>query len=72
MACLFTKSEYLICIFANSEKATSTYQLVEAPWWSSSKNLPANAGDVDSISGSERSSGGGHGNPLQYSCWRIP
>ena len=35
------------------------------------KNLPANAGDVrdvGSIPGSGRSSGGGHGNPLQYTC----
>ena len=32
------------------------------------KNLLANAEDVGSIPGSGRSSGGGHGNPLQYSC----
>ena len=35
------------------------------------KNSPANAGglrDADSVSGSGRSPGGGHGNPLQYSC----
>ena len=32
------------------------------------KNLPANAGDVGSIPGSGRSSGGGNGNLLQYSC----
>ena len=35
------------------------------------KNLPGNAGDirdVGSIPGLGRSSGGGHGNPLQYSC----
>ena len=35
------------------------------------KNLPANAGDagdVDSIPGSERSPGGGNGTPIQYSC----
>ena len=35
------------------------------------KNPPANAGDmrdVGSIPGLGRSSGGGHGNPLQYSC----
>ena len=35
------------------------------------KNLPANAGDirdVGSISGLGISPGGGHGNPLQYSC----
>ena len=34
------------------------------------KNLPANAGDAEdmgSIPGSERSPGGGNGNPLQYS-----
>ena len=34
------------------------------------KNLPANAGDLRDnvlIPGSRRSSGGGHGNPLQYS-----
>ena len=39
------------------------------------KNLPANAGDirdVGSISGSGRSPGGGHGNPLQYSCLENP
>ena len=34
------------------------------------KNLPANAGDTDSIPGSGRSPGGGHGNPLQYSCMK--
>ena len=35
------------------------------------ENWPANAGDVrdaDSIPGLGRSCGGGHGNPLQYSC----
>ena len=35
------------------------------------KNLPASAGDIrdmDSISWSGRSPGGGHGNSLQYSC----
>ena len=32
------------------------------------KNLPANAGDADSIPWSGRSPGGGHCNPLQYSC----
>ena len=28
--------------------------------------------DTGLIPGSGRSSGGGHGNPLQYSAWRIP
>ena len=39
------------------------------------KNLPANAratGDVGSIPGLGRSPGGGHGNPLQYSCLKNP
>ena len=39
------------------------------------KNLPANAGDLRdtvSIPGSGRSPGGGHGNPLQYSCLENP
>ena len=34
-------------------------------------NLPANAGNIrhsGSIPGLGRSAGGGHGNPLQYSC----
>ena len=39
------------------------------------KNPAANAGDIrdtDLIPGSGRSSGGGHGNPLQYSCPENP
>ena len=39
------------------------------------KNLSAKAGDVrdlGSIPGSQRSPGGGHGNPLQYSCLENP
>ena len=39
------------------------------------KNPPAKAGDIrDSglIPGSGRSPGEGNGNPLQYSCWKIP
>ena len=39
------------------------------------KNLPANAGDVidvGSIPRSRRFPGGGHGNPLQYSCLENP
>ena len=39
------------------------------------KNPAANAGhtgDLHSIPGSGRSPGGGHGNPLQYSCLGNP
>ena len=41
----------------------------------SGKEQPANAGDIrdmGSIPGSGRSPGGGHGNPLQYSCLENP
>ena len=39
------------------------------------KNPPTNAGvtkDLGSINGSGRSPGGGHDNPLQYSCLENP
>ena len=39
------------------------------------KNLPANVGDLRDmglILGSEISPGGGHGNPLQYTCLENP
>ena len=39
------------------------------------KNPPANSADtrdVGSMPGSGRSPGGGHGNPLQYSCLENP
>ena len=39
------------------------------------KNPPANAGDIRDtglIPGSGRSTGGGHGNPFQYSCLENP
>ena len=36
------------------------------------KTPAASAGDVGSIPGLGRSSGGGNGNPLQYSCLENP
>ena len=36
------------------------------------KNPPANAGDTDSIPGSERFPSGRHGNPLQFSSLENP
>ena len=38
---------------------------------SDNKESACNAGDSSSIPGSEQSSGGGYGKPLQYSCWEI-
>ena len=42
------------------------------PGGSMVKNQPANAGDSGLIPVSGRSYGGGHGNPLQYSCLENP
>ena len=42
------------------------------PGGSTIKNPSANAGDVGSIPGSEKSPGGGRGNPLQHSCLENP
>ena len=54
-------------------------QAIEGNWASQvvpvAKNLPANAGDARDMGllpGSGRSPGGGHGNPLQYSCLENP
>ena len=49
--------------------------VVCVPGGSTVKNPPANAGDTGDVSStprSERSPGGGHGNPLQYPCLGKP
>ena len=42
------------------------------PGGSDGKESTCNAGDLGSIPGLGRSPGGGHGNPLQYSCMENP
>ena len=45
------------------------------PQWLSGKEFACSAGDAEdmgSIPGSGTSPGGGHGNPLQYSCLENP
>ena len=42
------------------------------PWWLSGKEFTSSTGATGSIPGSGRSPGGGHGNPLQYSCLENP
>ena len=45
------------------------------PQWLNVKDSACNAkaaGDVGSVPGLGRSPGGGHGNPLQYSCLENP
>ena len=48
------------------------YVCVGFPGGSVSKESVYNARDLSLIPGLERSPGGGHGNPLQYSCLQNP
>ena len=53
----------------------SNFPLAIFPGGTGSKEPPANTGDIrdaDLIPGSGRYPGGGHGNPLQYSCLENP
>ena len=55
------------------EKGWATHSCILGfPGGSVVKNLTGNTGDMGSIPGSGRSPGGGHGNPLQYSCLENP
>ena len=46
--------------------------LMGFPGGSDGKECACNEGDLDLIPGLGRSPGGGHGNPLQYSCLENP
>ena len=53
----------------------NAYQSPGLPWWLSGKEFTCKAGDAGDmglIPGAGRSPGGGNGNLLQYSCWKIP
>ena len=54
----------------NLFQALATY--LGCPGGSVVKNPPANAGGAGLIPGLGRSPGGGHSNPLQYSCLKNP
>ena len=62
-------------IVPTGDKSSDTFPYmvhVGLPNGSDSKESTCNAGDLGSIPGLERSPGGGHGNPLQYSCLENP
>ena len=59
-------------LFISCNKRTSLVQGVRLPGGSVSKESACNEGDLGSIPGSGRSPGGGHDNPLQYSCLENP
>ena len=73
LALQFLKNKLLyfqgLCL-ENIKKPLPSYR--GFPGGSVVKNPPANAGDAGLIPGSGRSPGGGHGNPLQYSCLENP
>ena len=59
----------------NKGKNVSVKNLLGLPWWLSGKESVCNtraSGDAGLISGLGRSPGGGHDNPLQYSCLENP
>ena len=45
---------------------------LQLPRWLSGKESTCPAGHLGSVSGLGRCPGGGHGNPLQYSCLENP
>ena len=47
-------------------------QTLRLSWWLSDKESASNVGDPGLTPGLGRSSGEENGNPLQYSCWKIP
>ena len=55
------------CSMSKANNA-AIYKLWAFPGGSDGEESVCNAGDPGSIPGSERSPGGGNGNPLQYSC----
>ena len=65
----------IIFLFPHLLKEGTKKRYLGFPWWLSSKGSACNArevGDTGLIPGLRRFAGGGHGNPLQYSCWENP
>ena len=60
---ILENGDLLLCWFLCLTPASSASLLAQMV-----KNLPANAGDADLVSGSGRSLGVGNGYPLQYPC----
>ena len=68
--CLWTGMSYLAGLIPGSILSFGACQVMLVV-----KNQPANRGDMRdeaSVPGLGRSSGGGHGNPVQYSCLEDP
>ena len=75
MAQLYIYIHIYIYVYIYKSVCVSLNHFMAFPMALVVKNLPANAGDAGdpgSIPGSGRSPGGGHDNPLQYSCLENP
>ena len=77
--CCFQQASFILALGRNEAEVDRRHQTILRYGTSQVtlviKNPPANARDtrdMGSISGSERSPGGGHGNPLQYSYLENP
>ena len=76
LCCLEGRGQEELCMtlsLSNLARATHTERASQVAL--GVKNPPADAediGNVDSIPGSGRCPGGGHGNPLRYSCLESP
>ena len=77
--CIFTHictSWHIVCMFTSLPNTFEIRMYITKtkgfPRSSVGKDSACNSGDLDSISGSGRSSGEENGNPLQYSCLENP
>ena len=77
--CWFQQASFILSLGRNEVEVDRRHQTILRCGTSQVtvviKNPPADARDtrdMGSISGSERSPGGGHGNPLEYSCLKNP
>ena len=73
---IFCFGRQILYHWATWEALTMTFRLdimfKGFPGGSESKESACNVGDLGSVPGLRRSNGGGHGNPLQYSCLENP
>ena len=68
-------SVYLLCVYCRFLLVITRRLILASQVLLVEKNVPANARnirDTGSVPGSGRSTGGGNGNPLQYSCLENP
>ena len=67
-------SQSAVTGYNHNKKFWLTAPYVASQWLSGKESVcnAGDAGDTSLISGSGRSPGGGHGNPLQYSWWEKP